>query len=229
MDTTPSSNDSTTTTATASQAAGQLKATLTSADANVTQGIQGLGLVHQARLSQATRTAAALKAQYGADDPRVKAAEAAVTATQTNIGRISMVSQQLAAPAVQVASTGWALQGHVLDAQLQPVAKYTVFLVDANKEFLKQYGFSYTDATGYFLLNYSGVSGQARAAATTTTQLFIAVVNADANPVYLSSTPFQPVLGTATFQNIVLPAGGTLGDPTQPIRAVAFPGRDAKG
>lgn len=236
MDTTPSSNaanTSETTTATATQAAEKLKTTLSSADSSVNQGVQTLGLVQQARLSRASRTAAALKAQYGANDPRVKAAEASVTATQTTIARVAMVRQQLAAPVVQVAKTGWALQGYVLDTTYKPMAKFTVFLVDANHEFLKQYGFDYTDDTGYFLINYAGDSGQAGQTAPTpagaTTQLFIAVVNAEAKPVYLSSTAFQPVLGTATFQNIVVPAGGqTLGDPTPAIRAVAFPGKDAQ-
>jgi hypothetical protein len=220
MDTTTGNNPASATDA--SQAAEQLKSTLSSADSTVSQAIQSLGLVHQARLSQASRTAAALKAQYGANDPRVKAAEAAVTAAKTTIGRVSMVGRQLAAPAVQVAKAGWALQGYVLDAQLQPAAKYTVFLVDANKTFLPQYGFAYTDDTGYFVINYAG--GQVPAA----TQLFIEIANTEAKPVYLSSTAFQPAPGSTSFQNIVLPAGGEpIGDPPKEIRVVALPGKDA--
>jgi hypothetical protein len=204
----------------ATQAAEQLKAVLSSSDSTVTEGVQGLARVHQARLSQASRTAAALKVQYGADDPRVKAAEASVAATKTTIARVLMVHQQLTVPVVQVAKGGWALQGRVVDAQLQPAAKFTVFVVDAKKEFLHQYGFSYTDDTGYFLINYAG--GQAASS----TQLFIEVANTDANPVYLSSTAFQPVLGTASFQNIVLPAGGQpIGGPPRAIRKVAMPGK----
>lgn len=219
MDTTPGSNE--TNTSTATQATEQLKTALGSADSSVNQGIQSLGLVHQARLSQASRTVAALTAQYGASDPRVQAAQASVAVTKTTIARVSMVRQQVAVPAVQVAATGWALQGLVLDAQLQPAAKFTVFLVDAKKAFLPQYGFSYTDDTGYFLINYAG--GQAPAA--TATQFFVEIANTDADPVYLSSTAFQPVPGTASFQNIVLPAGGQpIGDPPQAIRDVALPG-----
>ena len=221
MDTTPSSSQ--TGTPDPSQAAEQLKTTLSTADNSVNQGIQNLGLVHQARLSQATRTVAALTAQYGASDPRVQAAQAAVTATKTTIARVAMVRQQAAAPAVQVAKAGWALQGHVFDAQLQPAARFTVFLVDPNKTFLQQYGFSYTDDTGYFVINYGG--GQAPSFS----QLFIEVANTDANPVFLSSTPFQPVLGAASFQNIVLPAGGQpIGDPPAAIRAVALPNKEAQ-
>lgn len=152
---------------------------------------------------------------------RAHPAQASVMAIQTTVARVSLVSQQLAAPAVQVASTGWALQGFVLNAQLQPVARFTVFLVDADKTYLRQYGFAYTDDTGYFVINYAGDTGQTQAA---TQQLFLEIANTDAKPVYLGSTAFQPVVGTATFQNIVLPAGEQpIGDPPREIRAVALP------
>ncbi len=205
--------------------ADQLKSALATADSKVAQGIQNLQSVHQARLAQANRTVAVLKAQYGADDPRVKTAEAAVAARTTTIGRISMVQQQLAVPAVQVAAAGWALQGRVLDSNLQPLPRFTVFFVDADKDFLKQYGFAYTDATGYFLLNYAGGDSPTAAAP----QLFLEVADTQANPVYLSATPFTPVAGATSFQNVVLPpAGQPIGDPTEAIRAVAMPGRQTK-
>ncbi len=206
------------TTTPASDAGAQVKAALGTADGNVTENIQTLGLVHQARLAKATRVAASLKSQFGANDARVKAAEASVTATQGTIDRISVVHRELAAPVVQVAASGWALQGYVVDTQYQPMPRFTVFFVDANNDFLSGYGFAYTDDTGYFLINYAGDSRQA------TTQLFIALVNAEGNPVYRSPTAFVPTPATATFQTIVVPAGDqTLGDPTPAIRAVAFP------
>lgn len=208
---------------TATQAAAQLKASLVAADSNVNQSAQTLVLVHQAQLSRASRTVASLTAQYGAGDSRVTAAAASVTALNSTIAKVSIAGQQLAAPVVQVAAKGWALQGYVYDATYQPLAKYTVFLVDANNLFVKEYGFSYTSGTGYFLINYPGGCDQPAAA-----QLFIAIVDTKANPVYLASTAFQPVTGSATFQTIVVPAGGqTLGDPTQAIRNVAFPGTGA--
>jgi hypothetical protein len=109
--------------------------------------------------------------------------------------------------------------------------------VDGSKAFLPHYGFAYTDDTGYFVLNYAGDAGQAPASdkapasgqAAALPQLFVEVVDTNANPVYLSSTPFQPVLGTAIFQDIVLPAGGQpIGDPPQAIRDIAMPGKSTK-
>jgi hypothetical protein len=233
MDTTAPGSDQSDISATASQASEQLKTALNTADSTATQSIQTLGSVHQARLSRATRTAAALKTQYGADDPRVKAAEASVTATQTTIARVSAVQRELTVPVVQVSTTGWALQGYVVDTQYQPQTRFTVYLADANHLFVRQYGFSYTDDNGYFLINYTGDPQQQQSTQTQTgaqtPQLFIGVVDQDRNPVFLSSTPFQPLLGSAAFQIITVPAGGqTLGDPTQPIRNVAFPGKDVR-
>jgi len=219
------------TTTTPVQAAQQLKSALASADSNVTQSIQTLQLVHQARLSFANRSVKTLTSQYGTNDPRVKTAQSSVTARTVTIGKISLARQQFSTPQVQVASAGWALQGRIVDAQLQPAARYTVFLVDGTRAYLQQYGFAYTDETGYFLINYAGSSPAPAGgvAATATVQpLFIEVADTKANPVYLSSTPFQPVLGTASYQNIVLPAGGQpIGDPPEAIRAIALPSTDA--
>jgi hypothetical protein len=225
------SGATTTTNPNPSQAAEQFTATLTAADGNVTQGLQTLQLVHQARLSLAKRTLTSLTAQYGANDPRVKTAQAAVTAKTTTIGKISLARQQLTAPQVQVNKAGWALQGRVVDATLQPAARFTVFLVDGTKAYQQQYGFAYTDDTGYFLISYAGDSTtkKASAAAAAVPQLFVEVADTKANPVYLSSIAFQPVLGTASFQNIVLPAGGQpIGDPPEAIKKIALPQQPAQ-
>jgi hypothetical protein len=206
------------------EAAKDLTEALSVADGVVRDGAQALQQVHQARLAQANRTLAALKAQYGADDPRVQAAQATVQATQATISRVSALRQQMATPTVQVAQSDWVLQGRVLDADLNPKARFTVFLVDDQKAFLRQYGFAYTDESGYFELHFAPSKPQPETAAT---QLFIEVANTDANPVYLSPNPFQPVIGGASFMNIVLPPGGEpIGDPPPEIRNIALPKRE---
>jgi hypothetical protein len=208
--------------ATATQISQGIATTLSSSDASVRQGLQTLGMVHQARLSLATRTVSALKVQYGSDDSRVQAAEAHQTAISTTVARVAVVRARTAAPAVQVAATGWALQGHVLDAKLQPAAKSTVFLVDATKNYLRRFGFSYTDDTGAFLISYQGDPAGAQASAE---EMFVAVADPQANPVYLASAAFTPAAGSTTYQDIVLPADGKpIGDPPPALRADAFPG-----
>jgi hypothetical protein len=104
--------------------------------------------------------------------------------------------------------------------------------MDGTKAYQQQYGFAYTDATGYFLISYAGDSnttGAASVAAGPVPQLFVEVADTKANPVYLSSIAFQPVLGTASFQNIVLPAGGQpIGDPPEAIKKIALPQQPAQ-
>jgi hypothetical protein len=119
-----------------------------------------------------------------------------------------------------VAAAGWALHGRVYDAQLQPAVQHTVYLVDSAKAYQAQYGFSYTDATGYFLINYAQPAGQAAPSV----PLYVAIVNAKAEPVYLATEAFQPVAGSTTYQNISLAVGERpLGDPPAEIRKIAIP------
>jgi hypothetical protein len=220
----------------------QISSGLTTADNTAAQGIGTLKLVHQARVVHLTRTAAFLSKKYGAGDPRTKDAQDAVAAEQVTVARVSMVHQQVSTPAPQVPTTGWTLYGRVFNAQMQPVTGYTVFLVDAQKAYQQAYGFSYTDNTGYFQIDYAGPKATnptagtpaadaptATAAASATPQLFVEVVNTKAQPVHLRTTAFQPVIGNATYQNIVLPAGEKpIGVPSPEIRAVALPKRKKK-
>jgi hypothetical protein len=197
-------------------------AALAAADAGSSQTVLNLKMVHNARLSQLKRTAVALKKQLGPDDPSVKAAEAAVQTGSAKVARISVVHQELDTPTPQVAADGWVLHGRLFSSELKPHAKYTAFLVDSQKTWQEAFGFSYTDTTGYFVLNVAG-------AKTTPPPLFLAMTNTKGEPIFLSETPFQPALGSATYQNITLPSGAhPLGDPPQAIRDVALPSRKSK-
>jgi hypothetical protein len=211
----------------ASQLGAQISTSLAAADTTAAQRIQDLQRVHQARVSHLTRMVVTLKAQYGANDPGVKAAEANVATATLTAARIGMAQRQTATPDPQVSANGWALQGRVFDSQIQPLSGFTVFLVDASKTYQQQYGFAYTDAGGYFLLNYGGPDAGAQdksAKAASALDLFIEVANTKAEPVYLSTATFQPTAGGATYLNVVLPAGTVpIGDPPPNIRDVAVP------
>lgn len=125
----------------------------------------------------------------------------ATTAAETGKPVTGPAPTQGKTPRVKVAPSGWALQGRVYNAQSQPVAGYSVFFVDASGRYVPQFGFAYTDSSGYFLLNYAGGNGHPSA----TPQIFIEVTNAASAPVYHASSPFQPRYGTVIFQSITLP------------------------
>jgi hypothetical protein len=219
-------------------ASAQLTSTLPtaigSADADSADAVRNLVLVQQARLSSQTRAATLAVAQYGKDSTQAKAAQSAVDAAKIVIARASQASLQINTPKPTVAATGWALQGRVLDSTYAGLSQYTVFLVDEQKAYLREYGFAYTDSTGYFLINYApggqtgaqGTAGQNGSAAAPS--LFLEVANKKAEPVYLSATAVTPVLGQATYQTITLAAGEPiLGDPPEEIKRIAMP-PDAK-
>jgi hypothetical protein len=204
--------------------------------------------VQAARVSGLKRAAASAVATYGADSTEATAPNQAVTTAQAKTGRLQIVSQKAATTTPTVAATGWALHGRVYDANLNPQERYTVFLVDEQKNYLSDYGFSYTDSTGYFLLQYqgapaSGSSGASETGAATSAstgasgvaatavapRAYVQVYDAKAKPVLSSSTPFTPVTGQATYQVLTLPASGqSLGDPPAEIRAVAVPPSTSK-
>jgi hypothetical protein len=193
---------------------------LSAGDAGSTQATHNLMLIHQARVSQLKRTAATLKKQYGADNAETKAAEAAVKTSMARVAIIGTANLQATTPSPQVSATGWALNGRVFTAQLQPVGNLTVFLVDDRKKYQEQFGFAYTDSTGYFLINYTGTTDKVE----NDGKIFIEITNKKKQPIYLSATAFQPAPGSTTYQNITLPAEQTpLGYPPDQIRSVAIP------
>ncbi len=215
MSTVPPTGDATTTT----DNPAALASALNYANTTISQSIQTLNLVQQARLSQQNRNVALLTVQYGADSSQVKTAQAIVTASRTTIARISAVKQQVALTPPQVTATGWAIYGHIYNSALAPASAYTVFLVDEQNAYQSAVGFTYTVKDGSFHLNYSGAENEKLAS-----QLFLQVVNSKGQPVYLSTTAFQPQAGVATYQDVTLPAGEpVLGDPPARIRAIAFP------
>jgi hypothetical protein len=193
------------------------------ADTISSSTLQQLSQVQQARVTRLSRTANAAVAQYGANSAQAVQAQASVAATKVQVARLVVAGQQASTPAPTVAADGWALQGRVYDSNLNPLASYSVYLVDSQKNYLSAYGYASTDSTGYFLINYAPASSPT-SGASTPPPMFISVADAKGNPVYLSATAFVPTQGSAVYQTINLPAGGAeLGDPPAAVKAVAQP------
>jgi hypothetical protein len=203
---------------------GSITTAITAADGTANTRVRTLSLVHQARVTQRTRAAAAAQATYGAGSTEAMAAQAALATATATSARLAQFKQQVTTAAPQVAATGWVLHGRVYDSALQPVAGATVYLVDEQNTYQRAHGFSYTDSTGYFLLNDPGAQANADAS---TPQLYLAAANAKAQPVYLATTPLALTTGSALYQTVTLPAGETpIGDPPAAIRRLELPSDD---
>ena len=222
-------------------------------DAQAATSVSTLGLIQQARLTNQNRAVTLAEAQFGKDSKQATAAAQAVTATTAASARINVLSQQVSTAQPSVAATGWALHGRIYSGDLAPLAGYAVFLVDAQKKYQSDYGFAYTDNTGYFLISYDGATaagqqpsggaaqpGTAAGEATTQAapadtaapaaiQLFLQVTDANANPVLLSERGFVPLAGQATYQAVTLPPGAKkIGNPPAEVRSVALPPTTSK-
>jgi chitosanase len=205
----------------------QLKDAFANADKTAAERVQHLQWLHQSRASQLSRTASELKAEYGANDARVKRAEASLAVAKAVSAHLAVVHQEITTAEPEVMPGGWAVHGRVFTVERKPVRGFTVFLVDAVNAYQDAYGFAYTDDTGYFLLKYRGggdTSTGTAAEEARVSELFLQVADLDARPVYLSDSPFSPPKGVAVYQNIVLSKGTQpLGEPPAQSRRVAPP------
>jgi hypothetical protein len=211
------------------------------ADAAAAARVQHAQSVYLARASQLSRTAVALRAQYGGDDAGVKRAEASVAAARAAGSQMAMLYQRLTIPEPSVAPEGWVLHGRVFrdaskpDEALQPAAGYTVFFADAAKAYQQAYGFSSTDDTGYFLLRYDGTRAASADKAATAgkkaraSELFVEVTDPRGRVAYMSDATFQPVIGAAVYEEIVVPDNASAkGQPPGQVRKVGMPKREPK-
>lgn len=195
----------------------KLNTTLTNGGTVAQNGLSTIVAVHKARLSQQQRYAASLEAEYGAQDSGVKAAQAKVAATNLVIAKSAAAQQQSSTPTLTLSADEWALQGRVYDSNSAPIPRLTVFLIDEEKLWLRQFGFSYTDPTGYFVLKGTG-STDAKLPA-----LYIEIADDKGLPIYLDSAIFAPVIGQPSYKKITLTSQTPIGDPPQPIREAGIP------
>jgi hypothetical protein len=212
----------------------ELASAVADADSIVPDRIQQLQWIHQARAAHLARTAADLKARYGANDSGVRAAEAAVAAAHAVSTRLVIVRQQIATPEPAVPANGWVLYGVICDATGKPVPRLTVYLVDETKGYQSDYGYVYTDDLGrYSLVHEEAQNAGGEAAASKRqgeTALFVEVSDLKQRTVYSSDAPAQLVTGAATRFDITISAGdAAVGEPPAGAAKGPRPRKKPKG
>lgn len=123
-------------------------------DPQATQQFTGLAQVRQARVNQLTREAALLTKVYGAKNSGVLDVQATLANQQAVAVKLGVVRDTISVTAPTVPLGGWVLYGHVRNADLTPAPQYTVFLADQNHSWITDYGYAFTDPTGYYVLTY---------------------------------------------------------------------------
>ena len=147
--------------------------------------------VRQARVNLFQRQAAAMTTVPGTTASDTVPGQVSIAFQQLSAAKFSAVNEQATTPAPTLPANGWVLHGRVRDAKLQPVAKLTVTLTDQEKAWQKQYGYAFTDATGYFSLTYAPPAPPAASSSPSTTGATTtgAVVTGAATPGTPAATP----------------------------------------
>lgn len=202
----------------------QLNQALANSDTAVVQAINGAAAIRQARVAQMQRDLEDLTAQYGADDPQVISLQKTVDANTVVAGQLRALHQQVSTAAPEVSANGWALYGTVRNSDFSPVAKQTVLLVDAQKNWARQYGYTFSNDQGQYSLVYDGAATKTGAAELP--KLYVAVLNESRNLVYLDSDVFAPTLGQAEYRDLII-SSTPIGTPPTPSTAGEVPVKTA--
>ncbi|MCL5097117.1 MAG: hypothetical protein M1608_06245 [Candidatus Omnitrophica bacterium] len=130
--------------------AGQL-ATL---DPQRAQGLAGLSRARAAKTAMLERDQRRAMQKYGAQDPRVASLAAQQTLNEKLRAEVAYRAALAGTDIPTVNPNGYTFHGHVLDAKRQPQAGLTVALYDPKGVWIRELGYSCTDARGYFRLDY---------------------------------------------------------------------------
>lgn len=211
---------STSTASAAMAAVTQTQSTSTAiTDAQTAQQYTGLTQIRQARANQLQRQVTALTQAYGANDPRVVAAQAALANQQTFASRLGLVQTDTSTTAPTAPTDGFVIYGRVLNADQSPAPQLTVFLADDTRAWLQQYAYAFTDQTGYFTL-----SSTYTAYGVATLSAYLEVSNSACNLMYIDSSPMSITAGAAISRDIVLASAVPLGKaPCEPSAAPSTP------
>jgi cell division septation protein DedD len=90
--------------------------------------------------------------------------QSSIQSQQLSLTALNAVSTQVTTPAPTVPANGWVVYGRITDTNSQPIPKLTVSLTDQERTWQRQYGYAFTDATGYFALTYAPAAATTGAA-----------------------------------------------------------------
>lgn len=189
-----------------------------SVDAQTAQQFNGLAQVRQARANQLQRQVTSLTAAYGANDPRVAAAQASLQAQQTYASRLGLAGATTSTAAPTAPANGWVVYGRVRNADLSAAPQLTVFLADQSRAWLKTYAYAFTDATGYFTLTYAPSAAAAKKARQAESKApvlsaYLEISNAACKLMYMDTAPMSLEAGSVVYRDIVLAAEVPIGAP----------------
>jgi len=190
-----------------SQVAGLVEKSVGELDSARAAGLGELAQANQARLNVLERDRKRLEDKLGAEHPRVVALKRALELGSAAVSelQVEQVTASIVPPTVDGKS--WAFHGRVFDPKRRPVKGVTVALYQGDA-WMQQFGHSFTDDNGYFLLRAAGPDSAV--------QSLSARVLRDSKVVHEDPRPVTIRLGQSEFREITLGEGPELG--TAPVQ-----------
>lgn len=148
-----------------------------------------------------------LKGKLGEDHPRVKSIASKRNYTHIVVKGLDFRIQKERMKQPKYDKNAWKVHGFVFDHSLKGVPGLGVTFCDENKNLLKEFGYTCTNAKGYFLIKYK--SGSKAAAPPPThppppTHLFLCVIDANKRIIYKDTAPLVIETGKIVYREIYL-------------------------
>lgn len=135
-----------------------LQAKAEGADVVHAERLGGLQTLRQAKGAMLAREQTRLSATLGPKHPRVVALSQQIAVNENLAVQTQRAQARAQASVFQVDPNTWIVHGHVRTKDFKPVQQVTVALYTCEGQWLRQFGYSCTDADGYFKLSSKAAS-----------------------------------------------------------------------
>ena len=171
---------------------------LAGADPVRAAGLAGLQRLRAAKANGLQREHARLRAQLGANHPRVTALSQQLEANRALTQDLTLEAERATTELPPYDAQTWVLYGRVLSQELTGIPHLTVALYDAHGNWVEAFGYAATATNGYFTLSASQGTWPAGR------PVYLRVLNTRAEHVYIDTIPRTPEAGQAEYREISL-------------------------
>jgi hypothetical protein len=162
------------------------------------------------------REAKRLAAKYGSDHPRVQKLEGRSNYNLSMFPALDREIDKASSKTEPLPLNAWRLHGKVIGEKQQPMPEITVFFADANKNWIREFGDSCSDQTGYYSLTIK----EELIERAQKEKLYLSASNKNKEVVYHELNKDTPTKGIIDYRDICLAKGGCSSppEPDQPTR-----------
>jgi hypothetical protein len=225
MNTTNSKTDP----AAAEQFARNFEADFKPADAARTEALQQLQVFRTAKASHLKRQRLRLVDLLGEDDSRVQEIGALVASNNELSRAVGVEIDRAKAATLEPNAEGWIVHGYVRGPDGEGQSKLTLVACDRNGGWVRELGYTCTDSSGYFKLDYAGPGRKQddpQATDKSRPELFLRVSDQQQKVLLTDHLPLEVRLGHVEYRELYLSEGAASCPPPPEQKSEDFPEKD---